>query len=67
MSAIRSFQVCLAGPIGACNEVQKHGWRQELKRKCLPDSHFIDLTETSVPVENSSDELVGHSRGDRES
>ncbi len=42
MAKRRKFLVYLAGPISGCNEAQRNGWREEVKRKYAAHFNFSD-------------------------
>ena len=48
MSKRQKFHVYLAGPISGCNEVQKHQWRNEVKKKYGTHFDFIDPAELEL-------------------
>lgn len=48
MSKRQKFYVYLAGPISGCNKVQKHQWRNEVKKKYGTHFDFIDPAELEL-------------------
>ena len=58
MARRRKFRVYLAGPISGCNELQRHQWRDEVKRKYAAHFNFIDPTADSLGKEATPYEIV---------
>ena len=58
MARRRKFGVYLAGPISGCNELQRHQWRNEVKKKYAAHFDFIDPTDDSLGQEGTPYEIV---------
>lgn len=58
MSNAGKFRVYLSGPISGCTDLQKHKWRDEVKKKYGKHFDFIDPTDEPLDQEASSDEFV---------
>lgn len=52
------FLVYLAGPISGCSDIQKHKWRDDVKKKYAKDFDFIDPTEDMISRRSSPQEFV---------
>lgn len=58
MAQMEIFQVYLAGPISGCNEAQKSGWRDEVKRAYGEKLKFIDPVKQLIEQGASPYEFV---------
>lgn len=58
MSSAGKFRVYLSGPISGCTDLQKHKWRDEVKKKYGKHFDFIDPTDELLDQEANSAEFV---------
>ena len=58
MSGTSQFRVYLCGPISGCTDIQKHKWRDDVKKKYGKYFDFIDPTDELLDHEASSAEFV---------
>ena len=58
MSSAGKFRVYLSGPISGCTDLQKHKWRDEVKKKYGKYFDFIDPTDELLDQEANSAEFV---------
>lgn len=58
MSASSRFRVYLSGPISGCTDLQRHKWRDDVKKKYGKHFDFIDPTDEPLDHEASSAEFV---------
>ena len=58
MSASSRFRVYLSGPISGCTDLQRHKWRDEVKKKYGKHFDFIDPTDEPLDQEANSAEFV---------
>lgn len=58
MSNAGKFRVYLSGPISGCTDLQKHKWRDDVKKKYGKHFDFIDPTDEPLDQEANSAEFI---------